>query len=46
MKLIRKWWDDFKIDPVFNAIMYVMSAFLLVITVLLFIICIKEMIQC
>lgn len=45
-KRFDKWYNDFKIDPVFNTIMYILTALLLVLVILLNVIAIKEAIQC
>ena len=42
---IKKWYDNFMIDPVFNTIMYIICTMMCILLIILFIICIKEMIN-
>lgn len=41
---IKKWFEEFMIDPIFNAIMYILCTILFITTILMFITICKQII--
>lgn len=41
-KAIKKWFEEFMIDPIFNGIMYILCAILFIVMILMFIVICKQ----